>query len=135
MHGVLKMSKLGVEQTNMDVVRSALQSATFLRIFLIDIIFLSFAIVWYKREFDLFLMLTVIFLSCVFVITPKYYREILFFTIAFPIVEIICIFFGLWQYSVTSILLIPLWLFPAWGQAVFTIIICHRGLQKRLYKD
>lgn len=129
------MDKSGIKQTNIDLVKSFLQSTNFWRIVLINLGFLFFIIYWYKEEWNLFLVLTTIFLSSLYKLAPDYYREILFFTFLFPIVEVVCIVFGIFQYSMTSVLVIPIWLFPAWGQVVSTIIWLHNGVQDRLYKD
>ncbi len=51
-------------------------------------------------------------------------HDILFFIIGAivgPIAEIICIQFGVWQYSNPSFLGIPIWLPFAWGLAVMLI--------------
>jgi hypothetical protein len=51
-------------------------------------------------------------------------HDIIFFVIgaiAGPTAEIICIYYGVWQYSNPSFLGIPIWLPFAWGMAVILI--------------
>ncbi len=114
----------------MEIIGKTIKSKNLWRIVLINLGFLFFIVYWYTEEWNLLLVSTVIFLSSLYMLTPEYFREILFFTVTFPIVEIICILFGVWQYSVTSILVVPLWLFPAWGQVSVTIIYMSKNLQK-----
>lgn len=117
------------------VARNIFLSFNMWRIIFIDLIFLFSVFFLYQEEMVLFIFLSILFFVCCLRLTAEFYREIIFFTFIFPLVEISCILFGVWEYTETSLLVIPLWLIPIWGQASLTILYLHNGLQKRLEKD
>lgn len=68
------------------------------------------------------LILTIVLASLASLLLVIHYNldltiRFIFISITMPIVEMICIFFGVWYYYswTRSLLSVPLWLFPLWG--------------------
>lgn len=93
---------------------------------LMDFVFLFAVIAEYQNELGITIFMGLLFIVSVDEFAKGQLRQVIVFTVAFPMVEIICILCGVWTYSVTSILVIPIWLFFAWGQATVTIIFLSK---------
>jgi len=65
-----------------------------------------------------------------------YFRDkskiVLFFLCGFLgiIAEVIAIYFGAWNYSISNFLNIPYWLFPLWGIASIFMVNIYQQLSK-----
>lgn len=85
------------------------------------------------------ILLTTIFVSIIAVtglIKWKSRRTLIIFILgglAGALVEMICIYFGIWEYSITNFFNIPFWLFIVWGNATAVIYqVANKIKEKRM---